>query len=218
MSDPEIRLQPVEGWRHYNLVVRRESHWRVPDYISTSWFSLSLLLETSIEYIRTYHPFLVDLLADLQAGNLRGKCYLQGNAGVLWKGPRLTARCCREALLTPARHQHAACPPAGPHLREGRCHCGIYLVPEIDLSSWIIKYRHHFLKLYARCKGWGYVVEHELGWRCEVVEIEALYLFMRGTVLADSRTQLIDALAARYPVPIKIITFPREPECVMQRA
>lgn len=207
MSTPEIRLQPVEGWRHYDLIIYRQPHWRVPHYVDAIQISLPLYLENDSRDVPQQHAFIADLLTDLRAGKLRGAFYLEGGTGQRWDGLRLEARCSPNNRTTGSPDD---APPAGPHLREGRCHCGIYLVPKVDLSNWLVIPRWHFLALYARCRGWGYVVEHEKGWRCEVVEIQALYLFMRGTALLDARHQLAEALVARYPVPIAIITFPEE--------
>lgn len=232
MTEPEIRLAPVEGWRAYSLGIL------ATDVIGWYWYEtynpyLALCLLTrdgkppvpkdvqrliqSGRQVSLPHP------SQLKAGetffdHLWGPI-LVGRLLQPWWGPRLRAACVlpkQTYLLNvaaapedePAQVQERTW--ASQHLKAGTCSCGIYLL-RAPRQEWT-----DLAYTYARCRGWGYVVEHEGGWRCEQVEILELYVPSLILRIAPAYERLLE----RYPVPIKpvallqleypaVIDFPR---------
>lgn len=185
IEGPEIQLTPVRGWRMFDVELRR---CRIPSPLRTRCAEWRAQTQVPI------HMTLV------------------GQTGYRWAAARLTARCWGRA--TPLLSGDAETEQAASHLRAGACRCGIYvhrhpaeLLRSLYPGVWPI--------VLAETVGWGYVVEHLYGWRCQHVQLRSLVLiYPEGP---DGPTNYDELLAYGleyvYNVPVAVIraTFERYP-------
>lgn len=116
------------------------------------------------------------------------------------------------------------------HILSGTCShdaftppCGIYMLKECDVEQNIM---YRFPCASVQCVAWGYVAEHEYGYRCENVRIESIVVYMPFTEdgLVKVRSlgmfqwklysfdDIQQQLASNYSVPVRIVRYGEEVE------